>query len=245
LIIEWLFAVFAIALILVVLITVLLRASAKRIMQTAMNEAQLKVNHKQELANNSLLVQEQERTRIAEDIHDSLINTLLAARLLNDTNDRKKLDTILEKSIHDARRISHDLSPPMIDETPIYELLSDVISPFESRFSISRFYSEHASDVLSSATKIQVIRILQEWITNITKHSHSSSITFQLRIEHTYVALCISDFGVGFSPNNSKKGLGLTSIALRAAFISSHFRMYSTTGKGSRLFLLIPQYNIS
>ena len=197
--------------------------------------------HQKQLLEDSILVQERERTRIAADLHDGLISKLNVSLLtLTTTSDLPKTRLLLQNSITIARQISHDLSPPMVESCCILELMNIFISPLKAIYQINFYTQTYVGDFpLETPLKLQIFRIFQEVINNILKHANANQIDIVLRKTTRYLALSIRDNGVGFSVKE-QKGLGLKNIDLRMSMLNGSFKFNSEIGQGTRFFCIIP-----
>ena len=110
-------------------VVLLMQAYSKRIMQEQEKLTQAKVEYQQSLLLNSVLAQEKERERIAKDLHDDLISKLtVLTYALQIENSKVKPVELLNESIKIARRITHDLTPPLLDQTSLKDLIDDFVA---------------------------------------------------------------------------------------------------------------------
>ncbi len=128
------------------------------------------IYHQKELVSNSVQILERERERIASDLHDDIIGQLHRIQLMN--ND-EKLNKLLANSIDSARNISHELSPPMLNDSSLIDLITDFISPLKRNYEVSIFYNGYDEFDLSKDQKLHIFRTFQELISNIIKHAQS------------------------------------------------------------------------
>jgi len=213
---------------LVVSIIFLVRLNYQKIIERTEQEAQLRVQHQRQLLENSLTTQEKERDRIAADLHDGLIGKLTVIRLQHQIDqDPEHLDQLLNESITVARRISHDLSPPLIEHTPVQEVIKELIEPWKVQFTVLTRIEIRGNFDLQASYKIQLTRILQELFTNINKHANASIVNVYLRQTERCLALQIKDNGTGIEADLIKKGLGLNSIESRVQYMRGHYKMKS------------------
>ncbi len=222
---------FSVLLIFIILVT---KKYVKRIKTEERQKADLQSKHQEELLKSSIDIQEKERTRIAADIHDELIGQLRRIQLINDND---ALIDVLKDSIGTARRISHDLTPPLLNESLLSELFQTILVPLNNLFLIDFYASEHPEVYIPEKTKINIYRIFQEVITNIEKHAKASQIFISLKVSEQYVFLSIKDNGIGF-PKGKTKGLGMKNISLRAEQLSALYRFTTNKPKGTKFRLL-------
>jgi signal transduction histidine kinase len=221
-------------------VVLLMQAYSKRIMQEQEKLTQAKVEYQQSLLLNSVLAQEKERERIAKDLHDDLISKLtVLTYALQIENSKVKPVELLNESIKIARRITHDLTPPLLDQTSLKDLIDDFVAPLSQSYSIDCFYTNHQLCVLNSDVKLQLFRIVQEVINNMLKHAKASEIKINLRITNSAVSLVVGDNGVGFDTTLNAKGLGLKNIELRTQILKAHSKFKSRPEKGSTFLFLL------
>ncbi len=240
----WFGIILIFVLLLVASIITLVRLSYLKILTKTREENQLKLDHQRVLLETNIEVQERERERIAADLHDELIGKLTAIRLTNQVESQKgKLDEMINQSIIVARRITHDLSPPLIDMTALHELITDLIAPWKNTIDVVFDKDIRADFPLKGAHKIQLKRITQEILTNTAKHAAASKIEVRLRQTHRFLVLEISDNGKGLNLETAKKGLGLKNIESRAQFINANYKIKTQPGKGTSFLFILAQPN--
>lgn len=235
----WLTIVLVIVIALVSIFILFTRLYFMRIIQEEQKLQATILAHQKQLLEDSILVQERERRRIAADLHDDLIAKLNIALLsLHTTTDIQQSSEMLQKSISLARNISHDLSPPLLEKSSLLELITDFITPLQKTYNTHVYTTEYHEFNINNATKLQIFRITQEIINNILKHAQATKIDIYLRLNAQYIALKIMDNGIGFNDANID-GLGLKNIALRSQVLGGKFKFKSSKNTGtSFLFLL-------
>lgn len=221
-------------------IVLLVRENFQRITRVKLEEEKVKLEHQQKLLETNILVQERERTRIAADIHDILIGKLTVLKIKNEiAYDQKETDELIKDSIAVARRISHDLSLPMLQYTDLDQLISELIKPWKIVFNINLKRDNRSKSLFSDNVKIQLTRILQELIMNIVKHAEATTIDIHLRHTDKWLFLFLKDNGKGFDMQENSKGLGLKNIEFRMDYIKGNYKQKTKKGKGtSYLFAL-------
>ncbi|MDV6166879.1 histidine kinase [Flavobacterium sp. DG1-102-2] len=231
---------FWIAIIIVFIVTLLffvvkiLHAGYKRMTEANLRETQLLLDHQKKLLETNLYAQEKERMRVAGDLHDSLIGKLVVVKMKSQIGvTLTELDTMLEESITEARRISHDLTPPLLGYSRIDELIEDILAPWRDKFEMNYKKDVTNSQDLPSEAKIQVIRVVQELIVNINKHAQAKAVSVHLRYSDRYFTLAVKDNGKGFDTSLLKKGLGLSNMELRMQYLNASHKVKSVPGKGT------------
>lgn len=237
----WILITLILVLILVVAITMLTRASMQRILRAQEEQAQLEIQHREKLIKASIQVQERERNRIAADLHDELIGKLNACILCRQAETDDQLSRYLHESIAIARRISHDLRPPLLEHASLHELITALFEPLEKRMEGVELYQDVRGDVfVSGDQKVQLVRIVQEAITNSVKHAKATLISAHLRITSKAVCVRVWDNGKGFDPRSLRPGLGLKNIEMRIDMLNGRYRINSTQGTGTSTLFYIP-----
>jgi signal transduction histidine kinase len=204
--------------------------------------------------------QEDERRRIARELHDETIQNLLAmARRVELQQATEKdparqmqlasLSTMIGETLDGVRHISHDLRPPMLEDLgliPSLRTLIERLAENEQHAPLVTFnVSEHTSP-LSPNQELVLYRISQEALTNIQRHAHASEVQVNLSFEPDVVCLDIRDNGIGFLVPNSVTELvqrghfGLMGIQERVWSVGGTLAIHSTPGAGTRLTVTIP-----
>jgi signal transduction histidine kinase len=154
-----------------------------------------------------LRVQDEERRRIARELHDSLGQDLTAAKISLDmlaqesnldSNHLRDARALVDRSISDTRTLSHLLHPPLLDEAGFISAAKWYVEGFGQRSGIST-QLDLPSHVhrLPRRTEIALFRILQEALTNVHRHSGSRAVNVCVAADDTAVVLTVKDFGTG------------------------------------------------
>jgi PAS domain S-box-containing protein len=214
------------------------------------SEKQLKL-----LSSQLLTVHEQERKRIAQDIHDSLGSLLTAIKFgvervmqqsrkngfQTDDDTLRSIVSMIQEAVAEVRRIEKTLRPPLLDNLGILPTISWFCREFQSVFESIRIEPDigvSENDVPESL-KIVIFRIVQEALNNIGKHSKADTVRLRLARRDTGIELLIEDNGQGFaleevsSISGSARGLGLVSMRERAALSGGICSIDSAKGRGT------------
>jgi signal transduction histidine kinase/ligand-binding sensor domain-containing protein len=199
--------------------------------------------------------QEQERIRIAGELHDGVMQQMLAVTMMLGTTKRKaardadiqaSIEKIQQKVIQagtDIRQLSHGLHPPLLQEAGLPGALRSYCEQFgmASNIAIDCALDETARD-LSRGAALALFRITQEAIGNAVKHANAKHITVHLARVNGSIALTISDDGIGFDRNrlSTSGGLGLVMMRERAGQLNGTFDFDSAPGRGTRIRVVIP-----
>ncbi len=230
----WIAIIIAFIVTLLFFVVRILHAGYKRMTEANLRESRILLEHQKKLMETSLHAQEKERARIAGDLHDSLIGKLVVIKMKSQIGTPAgELDAMLEEGIAEARRISHDLTPPLLDFLRIEELVEEVFSPWKATMQVQYSSDVRVSTDMAAEDKIQVLRVVQELLTNCIKHAVASTITVRLRYTDKYFTLTVADDGKGFDTSLHKKGLGLGNLELRMQYLNAVHKIKSIPGRGT------------
>jgi len=238
-IILWIIIVALFVIVLLTVIIFLIRAIFKKVIKAKEKEAAIQLNYQKNLLETTIKTQELERHRIAADIHDGLIGKLTAIKMEQEIKHQdKKTIEALHESINIARRISHDLSPPLIEFTKLPDLIKELLDPWEQHIIITTLYDIRQETKDTDDFKVQVTRVIQEVITNIIKHANATEVHFHLKQTKNYMTLRISDNGKGYDIEKNSKGLGTKNIETRVQYLKGVYKVKSKLKKGTTSIFL-------
>lgn len=220
------------------------------------NRYQQELNRQQnELFNAIAAAQEQERKRIAQDIHDGLGSVLSAAKLKMAevkelkpelTEDDKFISGIglIDEASSELRNISHNIMPATLSKLGLVPALKNLTEKISSNKGLQLQFAVHDFEKrLDEQTEISVYRIILELVNNVVKHAAATRATVQLVGYPDYFNITVEDNGKGFEPEKlteEKKGIGLASIAARVEYLKGIMDIDSTPGKGTTIVVDIP-----
>jgi PAS domain S-box-containing protein len=204
-----------------------------------------------------LTIQEAERKRIAQDLHDDIGQgmTALLLRLnaiLNNASPEmggNLLDAIrsAELLMGQVRQLARRLYPPPLETLSLPKALESLCSSFSQH---AKLYVDLSSDEnLPPIPNLQgtiLFRLAQEGLNNIVKYSKATSVWINLDYMEGEVGLSLEDNGQGFDLNGVEKGLGLRSLEERFRLLNGRFEVESTPGEGTRIcgFLPLADHNL-
>lgn len=214
-------------------ITLLVINYLRSIKQNKQKVSQLVRNTKKEYWENTLLLQEQDRERLAEELHDNIISQLNLIRLNLTDKNPEELNRDLKKSMQLIRELSHNLTPPDLDEVELADLIADYLEQVNKNIEVI-FHHITIRTPISSPVKLNLFRIVQELITNILKHAEATRVDVSLRISLNYLMLTIEDNGRGFIMQTHSGGIGLRNIQSRAQKIKAIYKLKTQPEKGTK-----------
>ena len=219
--------------ILTVIIVLLLSIIVVFFAKTANNRILLEQNkrqqetllHQKELLKISYDVQEKERKRIAHELHDDIGGKmhLLNIRLANELPDEEgPISILVQEIIESTRQISHDLYPPMLEELGLEFVLNEMCGHLMSAYKLC--FSWKVATTIPLQLEIQLLRVIQEFLSNSIKHSGAKSLSIQFRTISGKLYTRLSDDGQGVDLKLMQNGLGISGINSRLELINASYR---------------------
>ena len=239
------------SLLLVYLIYTRYRLKQKNRFQTELNLEQNK------MFNAIVSLQDKERKRIAQDIHDTLGSILSTAKLrlsgmeeysdLMDPHQQEQYKSViglLDEAVAELRNISHNIMPATLSRLGLAAALQNLFERINSYSGIQIHYNVHGvSGRLEEATEITIYRIILELVNNVVKHAQASSLTVQLIQFKDHLNATVEDDGKGFEFDHVrrfKSGIGLDNIISRISYLDGKIEIDTGPGKGTSITLDIP-----
>ena len=220
------------------------RAFLQKILKEKSLQHQLELAHQKEVSLQYTTVQENERKRIAELLHDDVGSKLniLSLWINNDDtwNDARSKEIITQQvpALIDAtRNVSHALYPVNLEMFGLILTLEELIGNIDSSL-IVQLTVMHSYEKKVISFEVQVYRIIQEFLSNVIKHAQASQMNIQIRDASKSFAIILSDNGIGFDQHKAQKGMGLKNIATRIHTINATYKWKSSKDKGSTLIIL-------
>lgn len=218
-------------------------------------------NISQDMGINVLETQENERKRIARDLHDSTVQNLtnmmhkteLCTRLIDIDPVRAKLElqtmiNTIKSTINDMRNIIFGLRPMSLDDLGLIATIERYIRDFKKNHEIDislRVHNEEKS--ILPVINLTLFRIVQEASNNAMKHGKANKIVIDLSYDDETIALSISDNGIGFKKDtymetkaNMFSGYGLSMMKERILLLSGDFNIESSENKGTNILVKVP-----
>ncbi|WP_250631950.1 PAS domain-containing sensor histidine kinase [Rhodoflexus caldus] len=196
--------------------------------------------------------QEDERKRLAMDLHDGVGQSLTALRLQADYlkntvlsgEQQQNLQAIVDGIVRvqqEIRRISRNLMPSVLNDFGLAEALEFLCHTTEQNSSIEierRIFIDN--NRYDSAIETCIFRIAQEIFNNTLKYSEAHHLYLELRDEGNSLELIIEDDGKGFDPETVSRGQGLANMAQRARLLNGSLHIETSPGSGCRITTVIP-----
>ncbi len=221
--------------------------------RTALAEARSK--QLQALSAELIEAEERERRRFSELLHEDLQQDLASARFQVQAANQSlpsplpvltEIERLLAETIGKSRRLSHELSPAILNHSGLEDALEWLVRHMEEQFGLRiGLKSETTQAIESEAVKILLFRAVQELLFNTFKHAGVKTARVILSEFDGCVVISVSDPGKGFDPellhsDTVKEGLGLVSLRERIHYIGGSMEIESAPGQGSRVILSVP-----
>ncbi|RJX20746.1 MAG: histidine kinase [Ammonifex sp.] len=208
----------------------------------------------QQMALRILEAQEEERRRVAREIHDgpaqSMANVVMRAefcmKLLDKDTERLRqelvaLQGVVRGSLQDTRKIIFDLRPMALDDIGLPAALKKFIANYREQYGLPvEFQYFGTQKRLPPAVEVAIFRIVQEGLNNIYKHANATNVLVKLEVLPKKVNLVVRDDGKGFNPDKldrgpRQKGYGLMGVRERVQLLKGDMEILSAPGHGTSL----------
>jgi signal transduction histidine kinase/HAMP domain-containing protein len=225
--------------------------------EQALHESEQRLRY---LTSQILTAQEQERKRIAMDLHEGLAQNMTSLKLFLRAMQRhlpakagsikEDFDTahkLIIGVIEDVRRISRGLSPALLENLGLTAALNHLFEELSKYQKIKvNIVTDRIENLFSPETEINLFRIFQESFNNIAKHSRAKQVLVSIKRQDGRVDFVIKDNGSGFDlgqilqKNSGDQGMGLAAMHERLRMIGAHFNIISHPGIGTEISFSIP-----
>jgi signal transduction histidine kinase len=207
----------------------------------------------QSLSRRMLTLQDEERRRIARELHDSLGQELTAAKMMADrirspeaNEQAAEVSRLIEKALKQVRTISHLLHPPLLEEAGLVAALRWYIDGLTKRSGIETVLEVHPDEFprCSPEQENAIYRIVQEALTNVFRHSGARKASVTLVRRDGQITVAIRDDGKGIPPQVSKfrpgsVGVGIGGMRQRVAELDGEMRL-KNTNPGTVVEIVLP-----
>lgn len=233
--------------ILAIFLIVFFYFSRKKIIQKELEKRDLTLQYQKEQLHAIIVTQEEERKRIAQDLHDDISSKLnivsLNSHLLTSPNlteaetseITENIITLTTKALENSRKIAHNLLPPVFEKFGLNAGVEELCEEFESSKAVKTYYKNEIDfDDQDIDRHLHVFRILQELMNNSLRHGKATEISIAFKNIDGINTCTYEDNGVGFDSKNAEnqKGLGMKNIDSRVSFLNGTIEIKSEIGKG-------------
>jgi PAS domain S-box-containing protein len=211
---------------------------------------QEKLSKQQSVLEANLMGQEKERSEIGKELHDN-INQILATSILyhnlalleKDKTEEliRQSMAIVNQAINEIRALSKSLVGPNIRQLSLIDCIQELLDTLEMGTDIDvEFNWSGDLECLPEKVKLMIFRIVQEQLNNIQKHAKAKKVVIELLCNKKFLALNITDDGVGFDTQKKRNGIGLNNIISRVELYNGTLIIDSALGTGCSLTMTVP-----
>ncbi|MBL0049576.1 MAG: sensor histidine kinase [Bacteroidetes bacterium] len=211
----------------------------------------------QEIRSKAIIeAEENERRRIAQDLHDGIGQILSAAKLnLSGLEDKISLESLearsqfknamdlVDESVKEIRTVSHNMMPNALLKLGLVAAVREFVQKLNTGEKVKIDLEVNGlNERLEPTTEAVLFRVLQEIVSNVIKHAKANQVSMQLIRHDTELTAMVEDNGVGFDTRklNDFEGIGLKNIQSRIAYLKGKVHFDSTLGKGTTVVIEIP-----
>ncbi len=225
-------------------------------LQQLQNEMEERAFLRQEVMRKTVIVQEEERTRIARELHDETAQVLTAFNLhlasleqgvvqdcpgYQQIGQLKKLCSQMSDSLY---RLVHDLRPAQLDDLGLAPALEFLVNEIQSRTGVkAKLVVRGSRQRLDSLVETVIFRVTQEALLNVIRHAGVQTASIDLLSSSNEIRLEVSDQGCGFNPAQifiPPRGYGLIAMRERVEAVGGNFEVKTAPGSGTRVIVWIP-----
>lgn len=210
------------------------------------------------MARRVVQAQEEERSRIARELHDESGQALTSLKislglLRNQLPDepaglRENVDDLLaltDQTLSNLRLLSHNLRPPGLDSYGLHAALEGLCHDFRTHTRLDVRYVGCEPRALAELPALSLYRVAQEALTNVARHAEATAVTVALSCDAEALRLVVEDNGRGFAPPDMDqslpaKGAGLLGMLERLEMVNGELRIEAQEGQGSRITAVVP-----
>jgi signal transduction histidine kinase len=219
-------------------------------------DLQAAVMVQQDLATKAIInAEENERKRIAADLHDGVGQMMSAAKmnlsafesevLFKDEAQKisfENLISLVDESCKEIRNVSHQMMPNALLKSGLSSAIKEFLDKIDNRIIKISLYAEGLQERLDSNTETVLYRVIQECVNNVIKHSAASKLDISLIKDADGISVTIEDNGRGFdiADKNKFDGIGLKNINSRVTFLKGTVDFDSSPGRGTLVAIHVP-----
>lgn len=217
---------------------------------------QAAVMEQQNIATKAVITaEENERKRIAADLHDGVGQIMSAAKMnlsafeddmqFKDDQQKaafEKVIALVDESCKEVRNVSHQMMPNALLKSGLASAVREFIDKIDARVLKVNLHTEGLSERLDSNVETVLYRVIQECVNNVIKHSGANSLDISLIKDSDGIAATIEDNGKGFAVKEKEKteGIGLKNIRSRIQFLKGSVDFDSSPGNGTLVAIHVP-----
>jgi signal transduction histidine kinase len=217
---------------------------------------QQEILNQQEMATRAVIkAEEDERQRIARDLHDGVGQMMSAAKMNlsafesnlpasnpEQTQSLDKIIALVDESCREIRAVSHNMMPNALLKNSLASAVRDFIDKIDKRALKVHIYTEGLDERLDSNVETVLYRVIQECVNNVIKHSGASTLDISINRDADGISATIEDNGKGFNTQDKSRfeGIGLKNIITRIEYLKGTVDFDSAPGRGTLVAIHVP-----
>ena len=207
----------------------------------AMRERQLG-----EMSRQLLYAQDDERRRVARELHDGLIQSLAAIKLRAvtargdpDVGSDPAMMEMVDRAIDETRTLAYSLRPPLLDDLGLVPSLRRLGETIEAQTDLSVTIEEDLPSRVDVAIESLLFHVAQQGLQNVVNHARAKNVSIELSCSDGWIRLAVADDGIGFRAGEPQ-GLGLRGIRERVEVCGGRMSIETSPGRGARVLVEVP-----
>lgn len=217
---------------------------------------QAEIMKQQEMATKAVIeAEEEERKRIARDLHDGVGQMMSAAKMnlsafeselkFASTDQQlsfEKIISLVDESCKEVRSVSHNMMPNALLKSSLSSAVQDFIDKLDKKTIQVHLYTEGLDQRLDANVETVLYRVIQECVNNVIKHSGANTLDISVIRDTDGISATIEDNGKGFDSRDKSKfdGIGMKNISSRVGYLKGTVDFDSTPGKGTLVAVHVP-----
>lgn len=219
---------------------------------------QFEIMKQQEFATKAVIeAEENERKRIAGDLHDGVGQLMSAAKMnlsaienslsfssIEQKNNFEKIVSLIDESCNEVRTVSHNMMPNALLKSGLASAVREFVDKIDTHILKVSLHTQGLNEKTDSNVEIVLYRIIQECVNNVIKHSNANHMDISLIKDSDGISATIEDNGKGFNVNEKMNadGIGLKNIKSRIDYLKGNVEWDSAPGKGTVVAIHVPVY---
>lgn len=218
---------------------------------------QLEAEQKNTTTQAVMQAEEEERKRIAGELHDSVAQKMVVAKMnlevlgteLNNLSESQQkiytnIISLLSESSSEVRQLSHSMMPQAFEHMGLVNAVRDFLDKINKNSLVVNFSAGGELDKIRERKALMIFRIIQEAVQNVLKHAKADKLDLTMNLNKNELEVIIEDNGLGLDISQLKeKGMGITNIYSRIDYLNGKIEINSHPGKGTLMAFKIPVQN--
>src|SRR5690606_12955432 len=188
--------------------------------------------------------EEQERKRLARELHDGLLGRVTGLKMNveriardSEQNDLPTVVNELETVITDLRHTAQNLAPSVLKRNGLDEAMRHFCQSMQSGSSPISYYGQGLEGIKDKNIQLSIYRIVQELVTNAVRHAQATKILLQCSVENGFLMIEAEDNGKGFNPESIERNMGLDNLESRVKSIGGTLKIDSQPAEGTHIII--------